>query len=194
MSATHTETHTQTNKPNTPIESNSNNNKNDSNTNTTSSSNNTASEKSKLKQNPTTNHDAKKENIMENDNKLVNTSKKRSHDKANINNINMSSYTALLPKRKKRAKLTTLKTYFGRITSNNINSLKRLNLAILPVRYNEKFYKDMLKSENKDLCKLGMCVCMYVCVCVWMCVCVCVCVRVRACVCVCVRVCVDVCV
>lgn len=41
----------------------------------------------------------------------------------------------------------------GEITQHNIKQLKLLNQVILPVTYNDKFYKDVL--DVGDLAKLG---------------------------------------
>ena len=47
-----------------------------------------------------------------------------------------------------------LKTYFGRLTDKNIEQLRKLNLVTFPVRYNDKFYSDVLRPENADITKL----------------------------------------
>jgi len=44
---------------------------------------------------------------------------------------------------------------FGEITKDNIGQLRTLNLATFPVTYHDKFYKDILKEETKDLMKLA---------------------------------------
>lgn len=41
------------------------------------------------------------------------------------------------------------------LTPNNIGQLRKLNSVLLPVRYSEQFYKDALKPERRDICKLG---------------------------------------
>eukprot|EP00455_Lapot_gusevi_P006803 TRINITY_DN1291_c0_g1_i4.p1 TRINITY_DN1291_c0_g1~~TRINITY_DN1291_c0_g1_i4.p1 ORF type:complete len:173 (+),score=52.89 TRINITY_DN1291_c0_g1_i4:57-575(+) len=44
---------------------------------------------------------------------------------------------------------------FGNITEKNVEQLRRLNIAIFPVRYNDKFYQtDILKEEHRDVTKL----------------------------------------
>jgi len=42
----------------------------------------------------------------------------------------------------------------GDVTSHNVKQLKRLNQAIFPVIYNDKFYKDVLQFG--ELVKLGI--------------------------------------
>ena len=44
----------------------------------------------------------------------------------------------------------------GDVTVHNVKQLKRLNQAIFPVVYNDKFYKDVLQFG--ELVKLGACV------------------------------------
>jgi hypothetical protein len=45
---------------------------------------------------------------------------------------------------------------FTDITPKNVEQLRKLNLAIFPVRYNDKFYSlDVLKPEHSDITKLG---------------------------------------
>lgn len=38
--------------------------------------------------------------------------------------------------------------YFGPITKQNVESLRQLNLAIFPVRYNDAFYTDILRASR----------------------------------------------
>ena len=38
---------------------------------------------------------------------------------------------------------------FGDIHEQNLEQLKKLNLAIFPVRYNQKFYKNMLNTPKE---------------------------------------------
>jgi hypothetical protein len=42
---------------------------------------------------------------------------------------------------------------FGEITEKNLGQLKTLNMTVLPVRYHDKFYSDLLKSS--EYCQLG---------------------------------------
>jgi hypothetical protein len=53
-----------------------------------------------------------------------------------------------------------LKSRSGRIdvadlTPNNIGQLRKLNAALFPVRFGEKWYKDVLSKEVSDICKFG---------------------------------------
>lgn len=41
------------------------------------------------------------------------------------------------------------------ITPANVKQVKVLNLALFPVRYSEKFYKDLVKEENVDMTRLA---------------------------------------
>jgi hypothetical protein len=46
---------------------------------------------------------------------------------------------------------------FGRLTHHNLGQLKLLDMAIFPVRYQEGFYRGLLKECDKDenLVRLG---------------------------------------
>jgi hypothetical protein len=41
-----------------------------------------------------------------------------------------------------------LKVRFGEVTKDNIRQLQRLNLSIFPVRYSDKWYKDVQAAEH----------------------------------------------
>jgi len=41
------------------------------------------------------------------------------------------------------------------LTPNNVGQLRRLNSVLFPVVYTDKFYKEVLEEEKKDVCKLG---------------------------------------
>ncbi len=41
------------------------------------------------------------------------------------------------------------------LTPNNIGQVKRLNSVLLPVAYSERFYKDALKEEVREICQIG---------------------------------------
>ena len=45
---------------------------------------------------------------------------------------------------------------FSAITEDNVGQLRRLNAAILPVRYGDKFYRDVINTPLK-LTKFGKC-------------------------------------
>ena len=44
----------------------------------------------------------------------------------------------------------------GDLTDKNVGQLKILNAAIFPVKYNDKFYTDLLLPGREELTKLGM--------------------------------------
>lgn len=44
----------------------------------------------------------------------------------------------------------------GDLTDKNVGQLKILNAAIFPVKYNDKFYSDLLLAGREELTKLGM--------------------------------------
>ncbi len=48
---------------------------------------------------------------------------------------------------------------FGDLTEKNIGLLRLLNQSIFPVRYNDKFYKDLLLPGREELTKLGRALC-----------------------------------
>ncbi|VEU37373.1 unnamed protein product [Pseudo-nitzschia multistriata] len=48
-----------------------------------------------------------------------------------------------------------LKVEFGRINQDNIEQLRKVNLACFPVQYQEKYYKDVSASVGEGLCKFA---------------------------------------
>lgn len=50
--------------------------------------------------------------------------------------------------RDRENKSQELSVHFDNVTDKNIQQLRILNNAILPVRYQDKFYKDILKSDT----------------------------------------------
>jgi len=48
-----------------------------------------------------------------------------------------------------------LKIEFGRINNDNIEQLRKVNLACFPVQYQEKYYKDVSESNGDGLCKFA---------------------------------------
>jgi hypothetical protein len=53
-------------------------------------------------------------------------------------------------------KRTPPRVSFSSITPNNIGTLRKINLVVFPVKYSEKFYKDVLLPEAEEFCKLGV--------------------------------------
>ncbi|KAF5351788.1 hypothetical protein D9756_007539 [Leucocoprinus leucothites] len=49
---------------------------------------------------------------------------------------------------------TSPRVSFASITSNNLGTVRRLNSVLFPIRYSEKFYRDILLPEAEDFCKL----------------------------------------
>ena len=45
---------------------------------------------------------------------------------------------------------------FGSVTEKNVEQLKKLNLAVFPVRYNDKFYQDIATINATNYTHLGM--------------------------------------
>lgn len=43
------------------------------------------------------------------------------------------------------------------LTPNNAGQLRKLNAVLFPVRFSEKWYKDVLGEEVRDVCKFGRC-------------------------------------
>jgi len=43
---------------------------------------------------------------------------------------------------------------FSSITPNNVGTVRKLNSVLFPIRYGDKFYKDILLPEVEDFCKL----------------------------------------
>ena len=44
---------------------------------------------------------------------------------------------------------------FGPVTEKNVEQVKKLNLAVFPVRYNDKFYADLWKPPIQEYTQLG---------------------------------------
>mmetsp|Transcript_4691 Transcript_4691/g.9746 ORF Transcript_4691/g.9746 Transcript_4691/m.9746 type:complete len:192 (-) Transcript_4691:147-722(-) len=44
---------------------------------------------------------------------------------------------------------------FGRINQDNIEQLRKVNLACFPVQYQEKYYKDVSETKSDGLCKFA---------------------------------------
>lgn len=55
---------------------------------------------------------------------------------------------------------TSLKVSLSSITPNNIGTVRKLNSVLFPIKYSEKFYKDIQAPEVEEFCKLGV---LYIC-------------------------------
>ena len=44
---------------------------------------------------------------------------------------------------------------FGEVTEKNVDQVRKLNLAVFPVRYNEKFYNDLANNPIQSYTHLG---------------------------------------
>ncbi|KAF9049954.1 acyl-CoA N-acyltransferase [Panaeolus papilionaceus] len=49
---------------------------------------------------------------------------------------------------------TSLKVSLSSITPNNIGTVRKLNSVLFPIKYSEKFYKDIQAPEVEEFCKL----------------------------------------
>ncbi|KXN91066.1 putative N-acetyltransferase san [Leucoagaricus sp. SymC.cos] len=49
---------------------------------------------------------------------------------------------------------TPTRVSFASITSNNLGTVRKLNSVLFPIRYSEKFYRDILQPDAEDFCKL----------------------------------------
>ncbi|TDL26156.1 N-acetyltransferase NAT13 [Rickenella mellea] len=43
---------------------------------------------------------------------------------------------------------------FASLTTNNLGTVRKLNSVLFPIKYSEKFYKDILAPEVEEFCKL----------------------------------------
>jgi hypothetical protein len=43
------------------------------------------------------------------------------------------------------------------LTPNNLGTLRKLNSVLFPIRYSEKFYRQVLEPELEEFCKLSEC-------------------------------------
>lgn len=50
---------------------------------------------------------------------------------------------------------TPARVTFSCLTSNNVGVVRKLNSVLFPVKYAEKYYKDILAPEVEEFCKLG---------------------------------------
>ncbi|KAJ7072093.1 acyl-CoA N-acyltransferase [Mycena amicta] len=46
------------------------------------------------------------------------------------------------------------KPTFASLTPNNLGTVRKLNSVLFPIKYSDKFYEDVLKSDVEDFCKL----------------------------------------
>jgi hypothetical protein len=44
------------------------------------------------------------------------------------------------------------------LTPNNLGTLRKLNSVLFPIRYSEKFYREVLEPELEEFCKLSRCI------------------------------------
>ena len=50
---------------------------------------------------------------------------------------------------------TPARVTFSYLTPNNLGVVRKLNSVLFPVKYAEKYYKDILAPEVEDFCQLG---------------------------------------
>ena len=49
------------------------------------------------------------------------------------------------------------------LTPNNLGTLRKLNSVLFPIRYSEKFYKEVLEPELEEFCKLSQSCFIHIC-------------------------------
>lgn len=75
-----------------------------------------------------------------------------------MTSVESNSTTTSFPARKKvgiKSTSTPRRIDIADLTPNNIGQLRRLNSVLFPVVYTDKFYKEVLQEDRKDVCKLG---------------------------------------
>jgi len=50
---------------------------------------------------------------------------------------------------------TPARVTFSYLTPNNLGVVRKLNSVLFPIKYAEKYYKDILAPEVEDFCQLG---------------------------------------
>lgn len=50
---------------------------------------------------------------------------------------------------------TPARVTFSCLTPNNIGVVRKLNSVLFPIKYAERYYKDILALEVEEFCKLG---------------------------------------
>lgn len=50
---------------------------------------------------------------------------------------------------------TAERVSFSSLTLNNLGTVRKLNATLFPIKYSEKFYKDILSPELEEFCKLS---------------------------------------
>jgi hypothetical protein len=50
---------------------------------------------------------------------------------------------------------TPARVTFSSLTPNNVGVVRKLNSVLFPVKYAEKYYKDILAPEVEEFCQLG---------------------------------------
>lgn len=45
---------------------------------------------------------------------------------------------------------------FASLTPNNVGTVRKLHSTIIPVKYSDSFYRNILSPEVEDFCKLGI--------------------------------------
>jgi hypothetical protein len=48
-----------------------------------------------------------------------------------------------------------IKIVLADLTPNNIGQLRKINSVLFPVRFGDKWYKDALGEDAKEICKFG---------------------------------------
>ncbi|KAF8348349.1 acyl-CoA N-acyltransferase [Amanita rubescens] len=52
------------------------------------------------------------------------------------------------------ASVTTPRISFASLNANNLGTVRKLNSVLFPIKYSEKFYRDILQPDVEEFCKL----------------------------------------
>ena len=46
---------------------------------------------------------------------------------------------------------------FASLNTNNLGTVRKLNAVLFPIKYSEKFYRDILQPDVEEFCRLSKC-------------------------------------
>jgi len=52
------------------------------------------------------------------------------------------------------ASVTTPRISFASLNANNLGTVRKLNSVLFPIKYSEKFYRDILQPDVEEFCRL----------------------------------------